>query len=48
MKTYFVYILKCSDDSFYTGITNNLDKRIYEHNVGIDIEVSLLKEDQLN
>ncbi len=37
MKTYFVYILKCSDDSFYTGITNNLDRRIYEHNIGIDI-----------
>ncbi len=31
MKTYFVYILKCSDDSFYTGITNNLERRLIEH-----------------
>ena len=32
MKNYFVYILKCSDDSFYTGITNNIEKRLAEHN----------------
>ena len=31
MKDYFVYILKCSDESYYTGITNNLEKRINEH-----------------
>jgi putative endonuclease len=36
MKTYFVYILKCKDDSFYTGITNNLDRRLQEHNIGLD------------
>lgn len=29
---YFVYIVKCSDDSFYTGIAINLEKRIKEHN----------------
>lgn len=29
-----VYILSCSDDSYYTGITNNLDKRIAKHNSG--------------
>lgn len=29
---YFVYILQCSDNSFYTGITTNLDRRIKEHN----------------
>lgn len=29
---FFVYILKCSDDSFYTGCTNNLEKRVHEHN----------------
>ncbi len=38
MKTYFVYILKCTDDSFYTGITNNLERRLFEHNVGVDKE----------
>jgi putative endonuclease len=29
---YFVYILECSDHTFYTGITTNLDRRISEHN----------------
>ncbi len=33
---YFVYILQCSDSSYYTGITNNLEKRIAEHQAGID------------
>lgn len=31
---WFVYILRCRDDSFYTGITWNLKKRIKEHNSG--------------
>lgn len=31
----FVYILKCGDDSFYTGYTNDLDKRLKAHNKGI-------------
>lgn len=31
---YYVYILKCSDDSFYTGITNDLEKRLKCHNDG--------------
>ena len=34
MKDYFVYIVKCSDDSYYTGVTSNLEKRIAEHNSG--------------
>jgi len=29
---WFVYIVKCSDSSFYTGITTNLDRRIWQHN----------------
>ena len=36
MKTYHVYILQCADDSFYTGITSELDERIYEHQSGHD------------
>lgn len=28
----FVYIVRCSDNSLYTGITKDLDKRIYDHN----------------
>jgi len=34
MKSYFVYILKCSDEIYYTGSTNNLVNRINEHNAG--------------
>ena len=36
MKTYYVYILLCSDNSYYTGITNNIDKRLKEHNHSLD------------
>jgi len=31
----FVYILKCSDDSYYVGSTTDLTKRIEEHNNGV-------------
>ena len=34
MKLTYVYILECSDKSYYTGITSNLSKRIIEHNTG--------------
>ena len=34
MKDYFVYIVKCSDESYYTGVTSNLEKRLNEHNSG--------------
>ena len=36
MKTMYVYILLCSDDSYYTGVTNNLEKRFEQHKQGID------------
>jgi len=29
---YFVYILKCIDRSLYVGCTNNLERRIKQHN----------------
>jgi len=29
---YFVYILRCSDDTLYTGITTELQRRVDEHN----------------
>ncbi len=29
---YFFYIVRCSDNSLYCGQTNNLQKRINEHN----------------
>ncbi len=31
MKTYFVYIIKCADNTYYTGMTNNINRRWYEH-----------------
>lgn len=29
---YFVYIVKCSDNTLYTGITTDLQRRVQEHN----------------
>jgi putative endonuclease len=34
MKIYYVYILRCKDNSLYTGTTSNLDKGLTEHNNG--------------
>jgi len=34
MKFYYVYILRCADNSLYTGITSNIERRIIEHNEG--------------
>jgi len=31
MQHFYVYILKCNDDSYYTGHTDNIEKRIAEH-----------------
>ena len=31
---WYVYIVKCKDDSLYTGISNNVDSRIEKHNLG--------------
>ncbi|HOW35308.1 MAG TPA: GIY-YIG nuclease family protein [Candidatus Omnitrophota bacterium] len=33
-ERWFVYILRCSDGSLYTGITNNLERRLKMHNAG--------------
>ena len=29
---YFVYVLKCSDNTLYTWITTDLEKRLKQHN----------------
>ena len=29
---YFVYILKCADETLYTGIATELERRVEEHN----------------
>lgn len=31
----YCYILKCSDNSYYTGWTNNLEKRLQAHQEGV-------------
>ena len=33
-KRWFVYILECQDGSFYTGVTNDIDKRMKTHAEG--------------
>lgn len=35
MRTYFVYILECSDGSFYTGVTSDIDSRFEAHQAGL-------------
>ena len=32
MFMFFVYIVECSDNSLYIGCTNNLEKRLKQHN----------------
>lgn len=32
--TWSCYILRCADDTLYTGITNDLEKRLGAHNAG--------------
>jgi putative endonuclease len=36
MKSYFVYILKCSDGLTDTGMTNNISRRFEEHQKGLN------------
>lgn len=36
MKIYFVYILQCSDNLNYTGVTNNISRRLNEHEAGLN------------
>ncbi len=32
MSQLCVYILECSDKSYYVGVTNNIERRLLEHN----------------
>ena len=36
MKRYYVYILRCTDNSYYTGVTNDLETRFLYHQMGYD------------
>lgn len=31
-KAWMVYVLRCEDNTLYTGITNNIEKRLIAHN----------------
>lgn len=43
MKTYYVYILRCRDGSYYTGITNDFARRLQEHSDGTDRQCYTVK-----
>jgi putative endonuclease len=34
-KSWVIYLLECKDGSLYTGITNDLEKRLASHNAGL-------------
>ena len=34
MKTLYVYVLRCFDGTFYIGVTNDVDRRLWEHENG--------------
>ncbi|MEC8977603.1 MAG: GIY-YIG nuclease family protein [Pseudomonadota bacterium] len=31
-KTWYLYVLQCSDGSYYTGVTTDIKRRLNEHN----------------
>ena len=31
---FYVYILECNDGTFYTGFTDDVDRRVHEHQIG--------------
>jgi putative endonuclease len=31
-KNWYIYILRCSDNSLYTGVTTDCSRRLHEHN----------------
>lgn len=33
-KQWYVYILRCSDGTLYTGVTNDPQRRLSQHNAG--------------
>ena len=35
--SYIVYILKCADGSYYTGSTDDIQKRLWQHQEGIEV-----------
>jgi putative endonuclease len=40
---WYVYILECSDGSLYTGSTNDLTRRLQQHNIGKGAKYTRMK-----
>ena len=40
---YHVYMLQCSDNSFYIGVTNDVDRRLHEHVTGTSADAYTFK-----
>jgi putative endonuclease len=38
VRSFWVYIVLCDDASYYVGVTNDVERRVGEHNAGIDPE----------
>ena len=34
MSDHYVYVLECADDTFYTGYTTDVERRVSEHDAG--------------
>lgn len=37
MQKYWVYMLRCADDSYYVGVTVSVTERVWQHNTGWDL-----------
>jgi putative endonuclease len=42
-QEWFFYIVRCKDNSLYSGITNDLDDRVREHNQGTGARYTLAR-----
>jgi putative endonuclease len=42
--SFWVYILRCNDGSYYTGHTDNLDNRVAQHHAGTIMSCYTLKK----
>ncbi|MDL0267612.1 GIY-YIG nuclease family protein, partial [Clostridioides difficile] len=40
---YFTYIIRCKDDSLYTGYTSNIVRRMNEHKLGVNSKYTRAK-----
>ena len=35
MEQWYLYVVECADGTLYTGVTNNIQRRVNEHNYGM-------------